>query len=168
MQQTPSDATLSFLFDEAPAQDDGLQDPFAEEEMEPQSPTAPSDEVDTTTYTFRWDVEVPLAERGKCGGKFMKQWKRVLQAQKLSPLVSAKLAPHEARFQLCVLADWEARQVQEREAEIMEELSHLRRDALPIAGEPAGTHPAGWQGVRVWMTFNRREVEIALAKKPRV
>lgn len=176
MQQTPSDATLSFLFDEAPAQCDGLCDPFAESEAEevitaPPSRTvsvSDSDEVDSTTYTFRWDVEVPLAERGKCGMKFMKQWKRVLQAQKLSPLVSSQLSPHEARFQLCVLAGWESKQVEEREAEIIEQLSHLRRDALPVAGEPAGTHPAGWQGVRIWMTFDRHDVETALAKKPKV
>ena len=189
MAQTASDSTLSFLFDEEAKSDDGLCDPFANscraEALAKARPeaiqrprrrkaTAPatedSSELDpeAATYTFRWDVEVPLAERGKCGPKFMKQWKRVLQAQKLTPLVSAKLAPYEARFQLCMQGGGEAELVAEREREISEELAHLRRDELPIAGEPTGTHPAGWQGVRVWMTFARRDVETALAKKPRV
>jgi hypothetical protein len=183
MTPTASDSTLSFVFDDAP-KDDGLCDPFAESDLANTKPSAikrtrsrkaadvapPSadTEDDGSTYTFRWDVEVPLAERGKCGPKFMKQWKRVLQAQKLTPLVAMKLPPHEARFQLCVLQDNERAMVEQHEREIAEELAHLRRDSLPIAGEPAGTHPAGWQGVRVWMTFGRRDVETALAKKPKI
>ena len=39
---------------------------------------------DTPTYEFRWDVAVPGTER-RYGQKFMKQWKRVLQAQKKGP-----------------------------------------------------------------------------------
>jgi hypothetical protein len=127
---------------------------------------------DGSTYEFRWDVEVPTDER-RFGQKFTKQWKRVLQAQKMASLVSAKLSPQGARFQLCVTNEAERQYITEREAEIAEELAHLRwANGLPpeqcIAGEPAGTHPAGWQGVRIWMTFARQDVEIALAKKPRI
>lgn len=192
MTPAASDSTLSFVFAETAETDDGLCDPFEESLAddvdlpnvpppaikrsllrETQAPKttlsgAPEDEQDPATYTFRWDVEVPLADRAKCGPKFMKQWKRVLQAQKLTPLVSMKLPLHEARFQLCVLGGDEASLVAAHEREIADELARLRRDASPIAGEPAGTHPAGWQGVRVWMTFARRDVETALAKKPKV
>lgn len=191
MAQTASDSTLSFVFGEAAKTDDGLCDPFAdscvaEESARPQAKPSrrrerrkvaaaqPSllddteDEQDPATYTFRWDVEVPLEDRAKCGPKFMKQWKRVLQAQKLTPLVSMKLPLHEARFQLCVSGGGESALVAAHEREIAEELAQLRRDESPIAGEPAGTHPAGWQGVRVWMTFARRDVETALAKKPKI
>ena len=185
-----SDGTLSLIFDEPNQIDNELCSPFTESCCadnfakpivptiqgtpcmsslpEPPSPAKKEADSDTTTYTFRWDVEVPLADRGKCGIKFMKQWKRVLQAQKLTPLVSAKLAPSEARFQLCLLGGGEAAFVAEREREIAEELAHLRRDQWIVAGEPARTHPAGWQGVRVWMTFARRDVETALAKKPKI
>ncbi|MBC7809078.1 MAG: hypothetical protein H7145_23325 [Akkermansiaceae bacterium] len=191
MAQTASDSTLSFVFGEAPKVDDGLCDPFEEScsadagvkvagkarqpsarrkkvAVQPGLMDGADDDPGAATYTFRWDVEVPLEDRAKCGPKFMKQWKRVLQAQKLTPLVSMKLPLHEARFQLCVIGNGEATLVAAHEREIAEELSRLRRDASHIAGEPAGTHPAGWQGVRVWMTFARRDVETALAKKPRV
>jgi hypothetical protein len=125
-----------------------------------------------STYEFRWDVEVPTDER-RFGQRFTKQWKRVLQAQKMASLVSAKLSPQGARFQLCVTHETGQQYILEREAEIAEELGHLRwANGLPaeqcIAGEPAGTHPAGWQGVRIWMTFARQDVESALAKKPRI
>lgn len=143
----------------------------------PQQQAAEPAAEGTGTYEFRWDIEVPVSER-RYGQKFMKQWKRVLQAQKLTPLVSARLCPQRARFQLCVGGDAEQEQIRHHEAEVLEELAHLRRgavptgagiaDAGPIEGEPAGTHPAGWQGVRVWMTFARRDVETALAKKPKV
>ncbi|MBC8104059.1 MAG: hypothetical protein H7Z41_15915 [Cytophagales bacterium] len=131
-----------------------------------------SDDAAAATYEFRWDVEIPVGER-RYGQKFMKQWKRVLQAQKMGPLVSAKLSPHGVRFQLCVTGEAESQQIVEREAEVAEELAHLRwtNDYPPeqcIAGEPAGRHPAGWQGVRVWMTFSRQDVETALSKKPRI
>ncbi|MBC8137610.1 MAG: hypothetical protein H8F28_17140 [Fibrella sp.] len=191
MAQTASDSTLSFVFGEAPKTDDRLCDPFEEScvadpsaktvakgvrrtnrrntpAVQPDLLEEKGGEQDTATYTFRWDVEVPLTDRAKCGPKFMKQWKRVLQAQKLTPLVSMKLPLHEARFQLCVSGNGEAGLVAAHEQEIADELAHLRRDASHIAGEPAGTHPAGWQGVRVWMTFARRDVETALAKKPRI
>lgn len=191
MAQTVSDSTLSFVFGEAPKTDDGLCDPFEESNLaddlakadtkatkrtsrrktaaaQPNLFQDADEGQDTETYTFRWDVEVPLADRAKCGPKFMKQWKRVLQAQKLTPLVSMKLPLHDARFQLCVSGNGEAALVAAHEREIAEELAQLRRDTSPIAGEPAGTHPAGWQGVRVWMTFARRDVETALAKKPRI
>ncbi|MES2465587.1 MAG: hypothetical protein V4671_33905, partial [Armatimonadota bacterium] len=100
-----------------------------------------------STYEFRWDVEVPTDER-RFGQKFTKQWKRVLQAQKMTSLVSPKLSPQGARFQLCVPGEAEQQYIHEREAEITEELAHLRwANGLPpeqcIAGEPAGTHPAG-------------------------
>ena len=131
---------------------------------------APDDQ--DSTYEFRWDVEVPTDER-RFGQKFTKQWKRVLQAQKMMSLVSLKLSPQGARFQLCVPGESEQQYIMQREAEIAEELGHLRwANGLPpeqcIAGEPAGTHPAGWQGVRIWMTFMRQDVELALAKKPRI
>ena len=188
MTQTASDATLAFVFQNDPKTDDGLCDPFAESAaavVKPRRPRAPKavstaaaapttdaapaeTAPDDATYTFRFDVEVPLGERGKCGAKFMKQWKRVLQAQKLTPLVAAKLPPHDARFQLCVSHGYEAAQVAEREAEIVEQLMHLRRDALPVRGETAGELPTGWEGVRVWMTFGRRDVEAALTKKPKI
>ena len=124
------------------------------------------------TYTFRWDIEVPTGER-RYGQKFMRQWKRVLQAQKMMPLVSAKLSPWQARFQLCIPAETEQGQVMEREAEVAAELSHLRWAGSEeaercIAGEPAGTHPAGWEGVRVWMTYARQDVEAAFVKKVRI
>jgi len=150
---------------------------FPQQQQTAASSTLAGDEL-PGTYEFRWDVEVPLSER-RYGQKFMKQWKRVLQVQKLTPLVSARLCPQRARFQLCVGGDAEQEQIQHHEAEVLEELAHLRRgavptgagiaaDAGPIEGEPAGTHPAGWQGVRVWMTFARRDVEAALAKKPKI
>lgn len=125
------------------------------------------------TCEFRWDIEVPSGER-RFGQKFMKQWRRVLQMQKMAPLVSPKLSPRHARFQLCVpTGEIEARQILEREAEVAEELAHLRwaSGEAPeqcIEGEPAGTHPAGWQGVRVWVTFAREDVETVLGKKARL
>ncbi len=145
------------------------------------------------TYEFRWDVEIPGGER-RYGQKFMKQWKRVLQVQKMSPLVSAKLAAHHARFQLCVAPLVEngaalavagnsaiqasspmdaAATITAREAEIAEELGRFRwagggSAQSHIEGEPARQHPAGWQGVRVWMTFARRDVEAVLGKKPKL
>lgn len=127
---------------------------------------------DPSTYEFRWDVEVPGTER-RYGQKFMKQWKRILQAQKMASLVSAKLSPHHARFQLCVDNESEPQAVTACEAEIAEELARLRwtgggEPRSHIEGEPAGHHPAGWQGVRVWMTFARQDVEEALSKKPKV
>ena len=135
-------------------------------------PEQESSHGDGSTYEFRWDVEVPADER-RFGQKFTKQWKRVLQVQKMASLVSAKMSPQGARFQLCVTHEAGRQYITEREAEIAEELAHLRwADGLPpeqcIAGEPAGTHPAGWQGVRIWMTFARQDVETALAKKPRI
>lgn len=191
MAQSVSDSTLSFLFDEGAKNEDGLCDPFDEPSSTGQSATTapeasrragrrrtspaqlslPADgdgETDASLCTFRWDVEVPLADRAKCGPKFMKQWKRVLQAQKLTPLVSLKLPLHEARFQLCVSDNGEATLVAAHEQEIAEELARLRRDASSISGDPAGVHPTGWQGVRVWMTFARRDVDTALAKKPKI
>ena len=127
-----------------------------------------------STYEFRWDVEVPGTER-RFGQKFMKQWKRVLQAQKMAALVTAKLSPHHARFQVCVggaEASAEAAQVRAHEQEITEELSQLRwANGSPqesIEGEPPSSHPAGWQGVRVWMTFSRQDVESALGKKAKI
>ena len=127
---------------------------------------------ETAAYEFRWDVEVSAGER-RFGQKFMKQWKRVLQVQKMSPLVSAKLAPLSARYQLCVGNETEAKTVQAREAEVAEELTHLRwaggmPPASHIAGEPAGQHPAGWEGVRVWVAFARRDVEEVLGKKSKI
>ena len=80
---------------------------------------------DTPTYEFRWDVAVPGTER-RYGQKFMKQWKRVLQAQKMAPLVSAKLAPREARFQLCVADEAPLGEVNACEAEVTDALAHLR------------------------------------------
>jgi hypothetical protein len=189
MAQAASEGTLSFVFGETTEPGDGLCDPFEEPAVvAPQSvatdgrpgnrraSAVPATDVapdtnsdpDAATYTFRWDVEVPLADRAKCGPKFMKQWKRVLQAQKLTPLVSMKLPLRDARFQLCVSGSGEAELVTAHEREIAEELSRLRRDASPIAGDPAGVLPTGWEGVRVWMTFARRDVETALAKKPKV
>ena len=132
--------------------------------------TPDPDTASDATYEFRWDVEVPGGER-RYGQKFMKQWKRVLQVQKLSALVSAKLAPHEARFQLCVGDNAASESVAAQQAEIADELAHLRwsGDAgSHICGEPAGQHPAGWQGVRVWVTFARQDVEQALAKKAKI
>ncbi len=130
-----------------------------------------------SVYEFRWDVEVPQEER-RYGEKFRKQWRRILQAQKLLPLVSAGLSPCRARFQVCVTEEVAREQLAARQAEVMEELAHLRwseggaaaasSGCIAGAGEPAGRHPAGWQGVRVWMSFPRRDVETALAKKPRV
>lgn len=142
---------------------------MTQQENEPENEASPEE---GSTYEFRWDVEVPTDER-RFGQKFTRQWKRVLQAQKMASLVSAKLSPQGARFQLCVANEAGQQYISEREAEITEELAHLRwANGLPpeqcIAGEPAGTHPAGWQGVRIWMTFARQDVESALAKKPRL
>ncbi len=188
MAQAASQDVLSFVFGGEESPPDGLSDPFEvttparpaegiRAGRQPRPRRAPSgaaadsaQEVDpgAATYTFRWDVEVPLEDRAKCGPKFMKQWKRVLQAQKLAPLVSAKLTPYGARFQLCVLGGGEAALVAEHEREIAEALARLRADTWPVSGEPAGSLPTGWQGVRVWMTFARRDVESALAKKPKI
>jgi hypothetical protein len=125
------------------------------------------------TYEFRWDVEVPGSEQRRYGQKFMKQWKRVLQAQKMAPLVSSKLSPRHARFQLCVAEEVEGVQVSACEAEVAAELAHLRwgEGGPPerhIEGESADRHPAGWQGVRVWMTFARQDVENVLGKKAKI
>ena len=163
---------------------DSVTDPFEDAPQPARAPSrkttsrppAPAQEqtpLPAATYEFRWDVEVPVAER-RFGQKFMKQWKRVLQVQKLTPLVSANLAPRHARFQLCVGGDAEAPAVTAWEAEIASELAHLRWATTSgppeqhIEGEPAGRHPAGWQGVRVWMTFARQDVEQALAKKAKI
>ena len=133
------------------------------------------DTTDTTdtvpTYEFRWDVEIPGTER-RYGQKFMKQWKRVLQAQKMASLVSQKLSPREARFQLCLADGVEPPQVSACEAEIAAELAHLRwTEGGPedcIHSESPDRHPAGWQGVRVWMTFARQDVESVLGKKSKL
>lgn len=127
-----------------------------------------------STYEFRWDVSVPgIAER-RFGQKFMKQWKRVLQAQKMGPLVSAKLSPQHARFQLCVAEKVESSQISACEAEVRDALEHLRwpsganaADAV-TAVTPAPESPDHWQGVRVWMTFARQDVESVLGKKSKV
>jgi hypothetical protein len=124
----------------------------------------------TPTYEFRWDVEIPGTER-RFGQKFMKQWKRVLQAQKMGPLVSNKLSPQQARFQLCVGDETAAGQVRACEAEVLEELAHLRWSAAEerrIRPESPDRHPDGWQGVRVWVTFARQDVENVLGKKSRI
>lgn len=130
-----------------------------------------------STYEFRWDVAVEGTER-RYGQKFMKQWKRVLQAQKMGPLVSAKLSPREARFQLCLAENdpGEANALPARQAEVLAELSHLRwRDAPEqhIHTENAerggaASNTPGFQGVRVWMTFARHDVETVLGKKPKI
>ena len=123
------------------------------------------------TYEFRWDVEIPGTER-RYGQKFMKQWKRVLQAQKMGPLVSPKLTPRRARFQLCVADSAEPPHVSACAAEVAAELAHLRwGDGTPeerIQPESPDRHPAGWQGVRIWLTFARQDVESVLGKKPKV
>lgn len=125
---------------------------------------------DTTTYEFRWDVEVPGAEP-RFGQRFMKQWKRVLQAQRMSSLVSHRLSPRAARFQVCVPTDSEVIDIAAREAAVAAELAHLRWPETPegvISPESPDRHPAGWQGVRVWMTFERQDVETALARKSKL
>lgn len=123
------------------------------------------------TYEFRWDVEVAGTER-RFGQKFMKQWKRVLQAQKMACLVSAKLSPHAARFQLCVGDETETPLVTACQAEVAAELAHLRwtqgRPEERIRPEQPDHHPAGWQGVRVWMTFARQDVESVLGRKSKI
>lgn len=123
------------------------------------------------TYEFRWDVEV-LGNERRFGQKFMKQWKRVLQAQKMSPLVSARLSPCTARFQLCVEDGAEAPLVTACEAEVAAALAHLRwSEGWPeerIRPEQPDRHPAGWQGVRIWMTFPRQDVENVLSKKRKI
>jgi hypothetical protein len=128
---------------------------------------------DTPTYEFRWDVAVPGTER-RYGQKFMKQWKRVLQAQKMAPLVSAKLAPREARFQLCVADEAPPGEVNACEAEVTDALAHLRwhGGTAPdehIHAEGADrARPGSFQGVRVWVTFARQDVETVLGKKARI
>jgi hypothetical protein len=129
-------------------------------------------QAESSTYEFRWDVEVPGPER-RYGQRFMKQWKRILQAQKMAPLVSAHIPPQWARFQLCVEGDIEERSVAAREAEITAELAHLRWNGAGapeehIAGEPAGRHPTGWQGVRVWVAYARQDVEAVLGRKAKI
>jgi hypothetical protein len=128
-------------------------------------------ETGSGTYEFRWDVEVPAGER-RFGQKFMKQWRRVLQAQKMGPLVSARVPPRWARFQLCTEGDAEVQAVTAREAEVAAELAHLRwgseHPEENIVGEPAGRHPSGWQGVRVWVAYARQDVEAVLGRKARV
>lgn len=124
------------------------------------------------TYEFRWDVEIPGDTTRRYGQKFMKQWKRVLQAQKMTPLVSSHLPPQRARFQLCVEDAAESEELSARVAEVAAELAHLRwTESAPeehIQPEAPDRHPAGWQGVRVWMTFARQDVEQALGKKPKI
>ena len=123
----------------------------------------------TPTYEFRWDIEIPGTER-RFGQRFMKQWKRVLQAQNMAPLVSRKLSPRAARFQLCVGGETEGPQVSACEAEVTAELSHLRwiEGGEHIRPELPDRHPAGWQGVRVWMTFARQDVEDVLGRKSKI
>jgi hypothetical protein len=128
-------------------------------------------EPEVGTYEFRWDVEVPAGER-RFGQQFMKQWRRVLQAQKMAPLVSAKVPPRRARFQLCTEGGAEAQSVATQEAEVAAELAHLRwaseHPEENIVGEPAGRHPSGWQGVRVWVAYARQDVEAVLGRKARI
>jgi hypothetical protein len=124
-----------------------------------------------TTYEFRWDIEVPESER-RYGQRFMKQWRRILQVQKMTPLVSGKLLPLYARFQLVVTGETQTPDVAAHTAEVLAELSHLRwiqgTAEENIAGEPAGQHPGGWQGVRVWMAFARQDVEAVFGRKAKV
>jgi hypothetical protein len=130
-----------------------------------------SADIEAGTYEFRWDVEVPAGER-RFGQKFMKQWRRVLQVQKMGPLVSANVAPRHARFQLCTEGGAEAKEIAAREAEVAAELAHLRwgseHPEENIVGEPAGRHPAGWQGVRVWVAYARQDVEAVLGRKAKL
>jgi hypothetical protein len=127
-------------------------------------------EATNAIYEFRWDVEVPEEGRN-FGPRFMKQWRKVLQAQKMTALISNAVAPQQARFQLCVAGETGGDAVSEREKEIKRELARLRWcERSPdesIQGEPAGSHPAGWQGVRVWVAFAKSDVESALGKKPK-
>ena len=135
------------------------------------APGATEGAAAASTYEFRWDVEVPGTER-RFGQKFMKQWKRVLQAQKMAPLVSSKLSPRAARFQLCLAREVEAPDVSACEAAVAAELAHLRwaegRPEERIRPECPERHPVGWQGVRVWMTFARQDVESVLGRKSKV
>jgi hypothetical protein len=105
----------------------------------------------------------------------LKQWKRVLQAQKMAPLVSNKLSPREARFQLCMAGEIEPPAVNACQAEVADALAHLRwqNGAAPeqhihAENPDRATPTSGFQGVRVWVTFARRDVETVLGKKPRV
>ena len=125
-----------------------------------------------STYEFRWDVAVPGTER-RYGQKFMKQFKRVLQAQKMASLVSPKLSPREARFQVCLTGEEiEAPTVSVCEAEVAAALSHLRWESRApeacIHLESPDRRPSGFQGVRIWMTFARQDVESVLGKKSRI
>ncbi len=132
---------------------------------------ASEENVAAATYEFRWDVEAPIEER-RYGQKFMKQWKRVLQAQRMGPLVSAKLSPRHARFQLCTSEDTTAPEITACADQIAHELGRLRwtrgTAEANIEGEPPSRHANGWQGVRVWMTFTRQDVETVLGKKARI
>ncbi|GAB4463422.1 MAG: hypothetical protein OHK0029_32000 [Armatimonadaceae bacterium] len=138
-----------------------LEDPFVEK---PGS---------AAEYEFRWDVEVPISTK-RFGQHFSKQWRKVLQAQKLTPLINAGITPCRAQYQLLGSTGEEsapAELLSEREDQIVQELVRLRwNQARPedrIQGKPAGNHPAGWQGVRIWLAFARQDVESVLEKKPR-
>jgi hypothetical protein len=126
-------------------------------------------------FEFRWDVEVPpetdagrVGEKGY-GERFMKQWRKMLTVQRMAPLVSKTVAPRRARYQLCVAGEAPGESVTAREKEITRALSRLswgeERPSDSITGEPAGNHPAGWQGVRVWIAFAREDIEKALGKQ---
>lgn len=127
-------------------------------------------EATIALYEFRWDVEMTDGGRN-FGPRFMKQWRKILQAQKMTALISNTVAPLQARFQICVTGETQGDAVSEREQEIKRELARLRwcerSPEESIQGEPAGYHPAGWQGVRVWVAFAKADVETALGKKPK-
>lgn len=132
--------------------------------------------TEASVFEFRWDVEVPPENennnRGQekgYGERFMKQWRKMLTVQRMAPLFSKTVAPRRARYQLCVAGESPGESVTAREKEITRALARLswgeERPAENITGEPAGSHPAGWQGVRIWIAFAREDIEKALGKQ---
>ena len=123
---------------------------------------------ETQGCEFRWDVEVAFAEK-QYGDKFLKQWRRILKAQRLGAL-GAKIPPRTARYQICANEETQGTVLASKQAAVEKAIDGLRRTENigeeQIAKEESETHPLGWQGVRVWMTFERDAIEDALGKKP--
>ena len=120
---------------------------------------------DTEDCEFRWDVEVPFAEK-QYGDKFIRQWRKILKQQRLAALGS-KIPPRKARYQICMNAETRTSDLASKQAELEKAIAKLRSgDGESIAPESPETHPLEWQGVRVWMTFERDDVENTLGKKP--
>jgi hypothetical protein len=119
------------------------------------------------TWQLRFDIPVdPACE--EIAKEFARSWTELLEAQKLTSIVSSSSHPLEIEVQVCSGSNegdhWSAETVQ-----IVEMLRKLSKKHQPeINTERVEAEPGEWQGFRLWMTFERQEAEKFFdRKKPR-